>query len=197
ALVPSLARPGTPAGAGRRGRGHVHRLPSRAAPDEEAAPGRGVRRTSFADVEAHDRGRGAVRRRLGPLRRVSRPGDRGPGRGQLAGRDRVRGFGGRRVRAGSPRGRLEVKLIAAAAMLDSSIVNLAIRIAGAPAYDCGFPQGAEPNVKVTGGGTIRVLPNPRRKSAVPYILRIRAHDGKDLTGPRGLACPESKAKGKP
>lgn len=71
----------------------------------------------------------------------------------------------------------------------NSVVNLAIRIDGAPAYECGYPVGAEPNVKVTGGGTVRVLPNPRRHSAYPYIVRVRTHDRKDLTGPRGLACP--------
>jgi hypothetical protein len=78
---------------------------------------------------------------------------------------------------------------------NNSVVNLAIRIPGAPAYECGFPEGAEPNVKVTGAGTVRVLPNPR-PSASPYIVRIRTHDRKDLTGPRGLTCPESKTKGK-
>lgn len=80
----------------------------------------------------------------------------------------------------------------------NSVVNLAIRIAGTPAYECGFPQGAEPDVKVTGGGTIRVLPNPRRHSAYPYIVRVRTHDRKDLTGPRGLACPPAPeySKGK-
>jgi hypothetical protein len=78
---------------------------------------------------------------------------------------------------------------------NNSVVNLAIRIGGAPAYECGFPEGAEPNVKVTGAGTVRVLPNPRTTSSYPYIVRVRTHDRKDLTGPRGLACPESKTKG--
>jgi len=77
----------------------------------------------------------------------------------------------------------------------NSVVNLAIRIAGTPAYDCGYPEGSEPNVKVTGAGTVRVLPNPRH-SAYPYIVRIRTHDRKDLTGPRGVPCPESKTRGK-
>jgi hypothetical protein len=78
---------------------------------------------------------------------------------------------------------------------DNSVTNLAIRITGTPVYECGFPQGAEPNVKVTGAGTVRILPNPRA-SASPYIVRIRTHDRKDLTGPRGLACPEAPTKGK-
>jgi hypothetical protein len=72
-----------------------------------------------------------------------------------------------------------------------SVVRLAIRIPGKPAYECGYPEGAQPNVKVTGGGTIRILPNPR-KSAYPYIVRVRTHDRKDLTGPRGLTCPPER-----
>jgi hypothetical protein len=79
---------------------------------------------------------------------------------------------------------------------DNSVVNLAIRISGAPAYHCGFPEGSEPNVKVTGNGTVRVMANPRDASAYPYIVRVRTHDRKDLTGPRGLPCPEIPAKGK-
>src|SRR5438874_12751526 len=31
---------------------------------------------------------------------------------------------------------------------NNSIVRLAVRIPGEPAYECGFPQGAEPTVKV-------------------------------------------------
>jgi hypothetical protein len=70
-------------------------------------------------------------------------------------------------------------------------VNLAVIIRGEPVYECGFPEGAEPNVKVTGAGSIRVLRNPRAKSAYPYIVRVRTHDRQDLTGPKGLACPEA------
>lgn len=73
-----------------------------------------------------------------------------------------------------------------------SVVRLAIRIAGAPAYECGYPEGAQPDVKVTGGGTVRILPNPRKSSAFPYIVRVRTHDRKDLTGPRGLTCPPAR-----
>ncbi len=78
---------------------------------------------------------------------------------------------------------------------DNSVVNLAITIAGEPAYECGFPQGSEPNVKVTGAGTIRILRNPRQDSANPYIVRVRTQDRHDLTGPQGLVCPASKPKG--
>jgi len=76
------------------------------------------------------------------------------------------------------------------------IVNLEVRILGEPPYVCGFPAGREPNVKVTGAGTIRIERNPRR-SAFPYIVRVRTHDGKNVTGPRGLACTEPKTRGNP
>lgn len=80
---------------------------------------------------------------------------------------------------------------------DNSVVHLAVTIPGEPAYQCGFPPGSEPNVKVTGNGTVRVQPNPRySKSAWPYIVRVRTQDRQDLTGPRGIACPEIKTKGK-
>jgi hypothetical protein len=78
-----------------------------------------------------------------------------------------------------------------------AIVSLEVTIPGEPAHHCGYPEGDEPAVKVTGGGTIRIQDNPRRRSASPYIVRVRTHD-KDITGPRGLACPQATPpKGKP
>jgi hypothetical protein len=71
----------------------------------------------------------------------------------------------------------------------ASVVHVVITIPGDPPYACGYPAGAEPMVKVTGGGTVRVMRNPNAKSATPYIVRIRTHDGQSLTGPHGLACP--------
>jgi hypothetical protein len=80
---------------------------------------------------------------------------------------------------------------------ENAVVNLAITIPGEPAYQCGFPAGSEPNVKVTGSGTVRILPNPRySRSAWPYIVRVRTRDRQDITGPRGLACPQIEPKGK-
>jgi hypothetical protein len=76
-----------------------------------------------------------------------------------------------------------------------SLVSLAVTLPGEPAYHCGYPEGAEPMVKVTGGGTIRIQHNPRKSSAAPYIVRVATHD-KDITGPRGLACPPIPTKGK-
>ena len=78
---------------------------------------------------------------------------------------------------------------------NNSVVNLAITVPGEPPHECSFPPGANPSVKVTGAGTIRILPNPNTKSANPYIVRIATHD-KDLTGPRGVPCAEHKPKGK-
>ena len=83
---------------------------------------------------------------------------------------------------------------------ENSTVGLMVTIAGEPEYACGFMDRKEPFVKVTGAGTIRIQPNPRRSSN-PYIARIYTHEGKDLTGPAGLAChetgpkPESNPKG--
>jgi hypothetical protein len=78
----------------------------------------------------------------------------------------------------------------------NAVVNLEVKILGDPPWVCGYPAGAEPNVKVTGAGTIRILPNPR-KSAFPYVVRVRTHDRKDLTGPRGVQCTEPKEKPQP
>lgn len=78
-----------------------------------------------------------------------------------------------------------------------SIIELAITIPGRVSYHCGYPPEAAPKVKVTGGGNVRIQANPRSaRSASPYIVRVRTHD-KDITGPRGLACPPSLPKGTP
>ena len=80
----------------------------------------------------------------------------------------------------------------------NSTTGIAVTILGEPLYECGYPAGAEPSVTVTGGATVRVLEHARypEASSVPFILRIRTHDRQDLTGPRGLACPAAKPKGK-
>ena len=78
----------------------------------------------------------------------------------------------------------------------NSVVHLAVTIPGEPTYACGYPEGTEPNVKVTGGGTLRIVKNSRKSSAYPYVVRVRTHDRKDLTGPRGMVCPEYQPKGK-
>ncbi|HEX3063540.1 MAG TPA: hypothetical protein VHP55_12725 [Usitatibacter sp.] len=75
---------------------------------------------------------------------------------------------------------------------ENGLVGLRISIAGEPAYACALDR-RDPFVKVTGAGTIRIQPNPRHSSN-PYIARVFTREGKDLTGPRGLACTESKGK---
>lgn len=76
---------------------------------------------------------------------------------------------------------------------ENGVVGLGITIAGEPQYECGLADRKEPYVKVTGAGTVRIQPNPR-KSSIPYITRIFTKEGKDLTGPAGLACNEAKIK---
>lgn len=78
---------------------------------------------------------------------------------------------------------------------ENSVVSLGVTVAGEPEYMCGFADRKDPYVKVTGAGTIRIQPNPR-KSSNPFIARVYTREGKDLTGPAGLACSEAKTKGK-
>ena len=74
---------------------------------------------------------------------------------------------------------------------NNSVVKLLVLIPGTPEYEC-TPPGPDPLLKVTGSGSIRIQPNPR-KSANPYIVRIATLD-KDLTGPSGVPCQEPKSK---
>jgi hypothetical protein len=75
-----------------------------------------------------------------------------------------------------------------------STVTLSVHIPGEPAYRCGAPEGSD-TIKVTGNGTVRIVPNTRPKSAFPYAIRIRSND-REVFGPRGLQCLEHKPKGK-
>lgn len=74
-----------------------------------------------------------------------------------------------------------------------STVELRVTVMGEPAYLCA-PERVG-TVKVTGDGLLRVQHNPRKSQLSPYIVRIRSGQ-KDLTGPRGVTCLETK-KGKP
>src|SRR5688500_19181181 len=74
-----------------------------------------------------------------------------------------------------------------------STVELRVTVLGEPAYLCA-PERVE-TVKVTGDGLLRVQHNPRKSQLSPYIVRIRSGQ-KDLTGPRGVTCLETR-KGKP
>ena len=74
---------------------------------------------------------------------------------------------------------------------EEAVVGLAISIVEEPDVKCGLPGGRykEHLVSVTGTGSLRVLPNPRtRNVTAPYVVRARARDGKDLSGPAGIAC---------
>ena len=73
---------------------------------------------------------------------------------------------------------------------EEAVVGLAISIVEEPELKCGLPGGRykENQVSVTGTSNLRVMPNNRRSEAIPYVIRIRARDGKDLTGPTGVAC---------
>ena len=73
---------------------------------------------------------------------------------------------------------------------EEAVVGLAIGIAEEPDVKCGLPGGRykEHQVSITGTSNLRVMPNNRKSEAIPYVIRVRARDGKDLTGPTGIAC---------
>jgi hypothetical protein len=73
---------------------------------------------------------------------------------------------------------------------EEGIVGLRIRIVEEPDIKCGLPGGRfhEHQVTVTGTGTLRVMPNNRKSERVPYVIRARTREGKDLSGPAGIAC---------
>lgn len=76
-----------------------------------------------------------------------------------------------------------------------STVTLSVIVTGEPSYRCGAPERSA-TIKVAANGTVRVIPNPRPKSAFPYAIRIRSND-REVFGPKGLQCLEYKPKGKP
>ena len=73
---------------------------------------------------------------------------------------------------------------------EDGVVGLKIAIEGEPHVKCGLPGGRyqEHQVTVTGIGTLRVQANPRKSERNPYVIRSYARDGKDLSGPAGIAC---------
>jgi hypothetical protein len=68
-------------------------------------------------------------------------------------------------------------------------VDIELIIQGKPQYVCGINGSSE--VKVTGGGTIRIVNNPKKSVTHPYVLRVRTQD-RDVSGPSGVACTEKK-----
>jgi hypothetical protein len=74
---------------------------------------------------------------------------------------------------------------------EEGVVNFLIAIVEEPEVKCGLPGGRlqEPLVSITGTGNLRIVANSRKNSReVPYVVRARARDGKDLSGPAGIAC---------
>jgi len=73
---------------------------------------------------------------------------------------------------------------------EDGVTGLKIGIEGEPNVRCGLPGGRyqEHQVTVTGIGTLRVQVNPRKSERTPYVIRSYARDGKDLSGPAGIAC---------
>jgi hypothetical protein len=70
-------------------------------------------------------------------------------------------------------------------------VDLALTVMGQPQYACGVNDRGAPLVKVTGGGTARIVDNPKKSSANPFVVRVRTQD-RDVSGPSGVACNEKK-----
>ncbi len=75
-----------------------------------------------------------------------------------------------------------------------SAVTLGVRVLGEPEYRCGAPEGSD-TIKVTGDGSVRVVRNPRAKSAFPYAILIHSND-REVFGPHGLQCLDVTPKGR-
>jgi hypothetical protein len=73
---------------------------------------------------------------------------------------------------------------------EEAVVGIVVKIVEEPDVTCGLPGGRnhENQVSVTGTGSLRIVTNPRKSGEIPYVVRARAHDGKDLSGPAGIAC---------
>lgn len=76
--------------------------------------------------------------------------------------------------------------------LNSSVNFDIVHVEGAPAYACAMPEGAK-QMKIPSAGTVRILANPRKGSAFPYVVRVIAGNGNDITPPNGVSCVEWKA----
>ena len=73
----------------------------------------------------------------------------------------------------------------------NSLVGLEVSVsAGETPLKCG-PTGTPEKgrqVKLSGDGTLRIVPNPKEGSTAPYVARVWTHDKQDVTGPSGLPC---------
>jgi hypothetical protein len=88
--------------------------------------------------------------------------------------------------------------------VNSSVNFDAVHIEGTPVYACAMPEGAK-QLKIPSAGTVHILANPRKGSAFPYVVRVMAASGHDITPPNGANCvewtpppppPDPKSKGK-
>jgi hypothetical protein len=70
-------------------------------------------------------------------------------------------------------------------------VDVEVMVLGKTVYACGVNDRGSPLVKVTGGGTVRVVDNPKKSSANPFVVRVRTQE-RDVSGPSGVACNEKK-----
>ena len=70
-------------------------------------------------------------------------------------------------------------------------VDVEVMVLGKPVYACGVNDRGSPLIKVTGGGTARVVDNPKKSSANPFVVRVRTQE-RDVSGPSGVACNEKK-----
>ena len=70
-------------------------------------------------------------------------------------------------------------------------VDIEVMVLGKPVYACGVNDRGSPLIKVTGGGTARVVDNPKKSSANPFVVRVRTQE-RDVSGPSGVACNEKK-----
>ena len=77
----------------------------------------------------------------------------------------------------------------------NATVGLIVRVETDPPLNCG-PVGvpsSERKVKVTGGGDVKIVPNPRfnpkaNDGTSPYIARVYSQAKQDMSGPNGLPC---------
>ena len=73
----------------------------------------------------------------------------------------------------------------------TSNIDFEITVLGKPEYVCGIGNRKRALVKLTGAGIARVVNNPKAKSELPYVVRVRSQD-RDVSGPAGLSCNEAK-----
>jgi hypothetical protein len=76
--------------------------------------------------------------------------------------------------------------------VNSSVNFDIVHVEGTPAYACTMPEGAK-QMKIPSAGTVRIMPNPRKGSAIPYVVRVVGGNGNDITPPNGVNCVEWKA----